>query len=797
MNTQRSRSAAEARRTRRGPRDIRRAVPYALLPLALVACMLASAPWLRAFPSDVIAVPLFGAAALSVLAPVVTVGVGVRRLWVGALIDVLLFVFYELLVALREPVGFADLYSGIVHGPSQILSFALPLVSPRTLLVAPVALCWLAGAVVGECIARGWQTVLPYVTVLATFGLTYAGTARAITSSTDGRRYDTLLGGVLLLVLLLLRTAQAWVSQNESSDSTQPDGVLPLRGLAVGAAVAVGIAAAAAGAVQASSFAGQPATPARVPPLDQSHPLTPIAFVGELRPTNPRSPGQELFKVSVDRATSNYVALANVDYYDGDSWSFSRTFRPSGGVIPADPDPAMRPPGPPVTQQYTIARGAMTSVPWMPHLDRVEQVTGVSVDIDGTSGMVVPAGAFRSADAYSVVSSVTMRNFMQLGRTALVGTSAAQVDTSLANGLAAPLGALVGSLAQETGTSSDAPIPFLQAVTRDFRAHAGLAGAPPTSLPSQSRSASPSASPTPSAHTGGTTFADVLASIRGSHSGTPEQFATLTALLARRLGVPARVVTGFRVPPAQGETTLAAGTYHVTTADAWTWVEIPVRGLGWVVLDPSPGTYAGQTPSNVAASPSVSPSPRPSQNAQLTHSNNGGHAVAPSSRTPHATGMSVGELIGIVLVSLWFALTLVLVVLLARKGLRARRRRRLTDPRHRLLGAWHESLDLLVESGVPDLTYATSAEIVASTRARFGPEPAAEMDFLGTAANVAIFSPAAAVGDAQAEAAWRAQVALSRAVRRRLGWRERLGARLRYNRPRSRRTPINVGDDRG
>jgi hypothetical protein len=388
---------------------------------------------------------------------------------------------------------------------------------------------------------------------------------------------------------------------------------------------------------------------------------------------------------------------------------------------------------------------------------------------------------------------------MQLGRTALLGTSAAQVDTSLANGLAAPLGTLIGSLAQETGTSSDSPIQFLQAVARDFRTRAGLAGAAPSSPaasgPSHSTSARPS--PTPSAHTGGTTFADVLASIRGSLSGTPEQFATLTALIARRLGIPARVVAGFRVPPPRRSALLSAGTYHVTSADAWTWVEIPVRGLGWVVLDPSPGTYAGQTPSSAAASPPVSPSPRPSQNAQLTHSNNGGHAVAPSSKTTHGAGLSARELVGIVLVALWFALTLVLVVLVARKALRTRRRRRFADPRRRLLGAWHESLDLLVESGVPDLTYATSAEVVASTQTRFGPEPAAEVDFLGAAANVAIFNPAARIGAAEAEAAWRAQVALSRAVRRRLSWRERLRARLRYNRPRPRRFRINVGDDRG
>src|SRR5439155_20521026 len=130
------------------------------------------------------------------------------------------------------------------------------------------------------------------------------------------------------------------------------------------------------------AFAGRPVQPARVPPLDQDRPLTPIAFVAGLRPGNPASKGRLLFKMSIDRATSNYVALASVDFYDGDSWSFARTFRPSGGVVPADPDPAMHPPGAPVTQQYRIASGPMTAVPWMPFLDRVDQVNGLTVNVD-------------------------------------------------------------------------------------------------------------------------------------------------------------------------------------------------------------------------------------------------------------------------------------------------------------------------------------------------------------------------------------------------------------------------------
>lgn len=785
---------------------VRRIVPYTLLPLSLIACALASGPWLRAFPSSVLAVPLFGAALLSILAPIVVVGIGVRPLWLTALVDLALGVFYELLVTLRDPSGFDRLWTGLVHGPSQILTFALPLISPRELMVAPVALCWLTGALIGECVARGWYSPLPYLALLVTFGLAYAGTARAITTAEDGRRYDILLGGTLLLAMLLLRAAQAWVAQDESAESTQPEGLLPIRGLATGAVLSIGLTALAAAVVQSSAFTGPPTTPARTPPVDEGRPLSPISFVSGLRPTDPKTPGTPLFRVSTDGAGSRYVTMANVDFYDGDGWSFNRTFRPSGGLLPADADLTLRPKGNTVTQTYTVLPGPLTSVPWMPYENRVQRVSGLGIDIDPDSGMVVPANGLRAGSQYEVQSRVPARTFDQLGRGAQIGTSAQASDLGLAGDLQGPLATLVRSLAQDTGTDPADPVPFLQAVARDFRQDA-LAGGPATALgsaagrPSSSASATPrssgtgsSATPAPSPsvtptassspHTGGTAFADVLASIRGARAATPEQYATLTALIARKLLIPVRVVTGFRLPTSGGRATLPSGIYTVTSSEAWTWLEIPVRGQGWVVLDPSPGTYADQqqTPPSGTTAAST-PAVTPSQTARLTNGNDG-NAVAPPSTVPHHADVSTISLlviIAIVAVSTALAVT---IALLARKWARRRRRRHPRDPRRRLLGAWQESLDLLMEAGLPELGTLTAAEVVEATGERFGAEPAERVRALGAAANVAIFSPASPIDAQAADAAWRDEAALARSVRRRLDWRRRVGTQFRYHRRR-------------
>ncbi len=775
---------------------VRRLVPYLLLPLSLIACALASAPWLRAYPSAIISVPLFGAALLSVLTPVVVNGIGVRRLWQTALIDVALLVFYELLVTLREPAGFGNLYDGLLHGPSQILTFALPLVSPRSLLVAPVALCWLGGAIVGECLARAWQTVLPYAALLAVFALAYAGSARAITSAEDGRRYDTVLAAALLGTLLLLRAAQAWVTQDEAAEATQPEGILPLRGLAIGAALAVVVAVVAAGLAQSSAFSGAPTAPARKPPIDRSKPLTPLSFTAGQRTADPKRAKHTLFTLTTDRASSSYVSIASVDNYDGAGWNFDRTFRPSGGVIPSDQDPALRPVGKAVTQQYSITAGPLASSPWMPFLYRPGKVTGVPVNIDAGSGMIVPARRLRAADSYTVRSAAATTPFARLKADA-VPAGYAPANLQVPASVASALRTLVDSLAAETKTPSSPAVPFLQAVANDFRTSSGLAGAPSASIsaspsggatssaarPAASTSPSPSLSAGNPRRAGGTSFADVLASIRQFRSATPEQYATLTCLVARQVGVPSRVVTGYRIVTPNGSSTLPAGRYRVTSVQAWTWVEVAISGTGWVVLDPSPSRFAVRNPPpDNGATPSPTPTVSPTRNAQITPANDG-RAAAPKSSTPGAHPLSSTSVVLIVLLAVFGSALLLVAFLLLRRRLRVRRRRRRGDPRRRLLGAWQESLDILEEVGLPDLTYLSSREVTAATDARFGEEPAAQVRYLGEAANVAIFRPSSRIAVEGAEAAWRAHVVLRRQLRRRLGWRQRVGAELRYHRP--------------
>jgi transglutaminase-like putative cysteine protease len=67
-------------------------------------------------------------------------------------------------------------------------------------------------------------------------------------------------------------------------------------------------------------------------------------------------------------------------------------------------------------------------------------------------------------------------------------------------------------------------------------------------------------------------------------AGNCEYFAAALAVMARSLGIPARVVNGFQ----RGEWNPYGDYFMVRLRDAHSWVEVFVSGAGWVTLDPSP-----------------------------------------------------------------------------------------------------------------------------------------------------------------------------------------------------------------
>lgn len=66
--------------------------------------------------------------------------------------------------------------------------------------------------------------------------------------------------------------------------------------------------------------------------------------------------------------------------------------------------------------------------------------------------------------------------------------------------------------------------------------------------------------------------------------GHCEYFASAMAVMLRAVGIPARIVNGFR----GGEFNRLTGSYILRARDAHSWVEVYFPGQGWVTFDPTP-----------------------------------------------------------------------------------------------------------------------------------------------------------------------------------------------------------------
>ncbi|NUT99722.1 MAG: transglutaminase domain-containing protein [Saccharothrix sp.] len=172
--------------------------------------------------------------------------------------------------------------------------------------------------------------------------------------------------------------------------------------------------------------------------------------------------------------------------------------------------------------------------------------------------------------------------------------------------------------------------------------------------------------------------------------GTSEQFAASYVVLARIVGIPARLAVGYRAPRASVD-----GEVVVRNKDVLAWPEVAVEGVGWVPLDPA-GTASdsGAAPTRLAevTAQARAELPPPSEPLADPPVSTPGPVAEGSSRT------GVGTL---VLWGLAGLLALVAAVLLAvpvAKLVRTVRRKRRTGV-HGVVGAWWEARDLLRAHG--------------------------------------------------------------------------------------------------
>ncbi|MGI6879081.1 transglutaminase-like domain-containing protein [Microbacterium sp. gxy059] len=182
--------------------------------------------------------------------------------------------------------------------------------------------------------------------------------------------------------------------------------------------------------------------------------------------------------------------------------------------------------------------------------------------------------------------------------------------------------------------------------------------------------------------------------------GDDEQYAVAMAILARELGIPARVVMGFHA----GEDDPHVDPFVASGSTLHAWVEVAFDGYGWVPFDPTPP--ADNVPEEITERPRQEPRPQVLQPPPPPQEPADEPPLVPNEREdaeqdePLLSPL-VWMILGIAGVSL-LVIALLLSPFLVIGGIKlSRRRKRLAapEPSDRIAGGWSELVDRATDLG--------------------------------------------------------------------------------------------------
>jgi len=236
--------------------------------------------------------------------------------------------------------------------------------------------------------------------------------------------------------------------------------------------------------------------------------------------------------------------------------------------------------------------------------------------------------------------------------------------------------------------------------------------------------------------------------------GYCEQFAGTFAVMARALGLPARVAVGFTQGDEQSD-----GSFLVRGRNAHAWPEVWFDGYGWVPFEPTPGrgmpgaeTYTGVTPmqdsGNQAPPPETTTTTTTTTTPEPTTTVAGQTpppTTAPPTNTttppvPPAQQSDDSSFPWLPILGIVAAVALLLASPELVRRWRRRRRRPASDPAHALLELWDRALAALGALGFRAAPALTPLEVSERAAESF-PSIAAPLGRLADVATTATFAP--------------------------------------------------------
>ncbi|NUS00606.1 MAG: transglutaminase domain-containing protein [Kribbellaceae bacterium] len=530
-----------------------------------------------------------------------------------------------------------SLWDAATSGWRRTLESTWP-ASPVPDLVAFVPLLVLLACLIGARVLQRSRllALLPALVV--------AGLSQAYVTVTG---VDALLAGLALAgccVLVLLE----WPSDRGSW----------VRLIAAIAAMAVG-ASTLGVALPASTAVHLPKPSPPDSPTVLSNPLTEIA-------ARLRSPDTVVFTARATGPVDRWPVIA-LDRFDGVTWTASPKFQRLGRELPLDSHVTV-----PVRRQSADVALADWSLPWLPSQSRtLSVVDDRPLLVDPSSGALLAEQS--RPEQYRVNWAEPTVDVDAL--------ASAGVDSDLASG--DDLG--------EVPTGIDE---LARGIAGDVRPSFELALVLEKYLRTNYKLATGDDLPT------GHGYAQLNYFLTKSKRGTSEQFAAAYVVMARLLGLPARLVVGFRQPDAASPD----GTYVIRNRDVLAWPEVAVAGIGWVPLDPT-GTATSKAGSGglAGAAETVRKQLPSTKEIEREHQS---EPTLPGSKAPttyHFPGLTA---LLIVVGALVVAALLWLLGVPLAKAVRRQRRRR-----HGTLGAWAEARDLLRDHGIRVTPAATARDL--------------------------------------------------------------------------------------
>ncbi len=570
--------------------------------------------------------------------------------------------------------GTSDVFDAVTSGLQRTLTTDWPSPDRPDLVGMAGFFVALAAAIAADLAGRRRWHLVPLVPLV----VVHVGIV-ALSAPIGVRLRWVVLNGVLAMAFATLRTD---VGREQLSLLRGERRVLPL------GMVALGIAA----AMSLPLDLVPRADPRRNDPPELTAPLIdPIEATLALRAQDPPLALHQL-SIEGDTVPPSRWRTAALETYDGERWTPDLTLRPLGRRLgPAGPD----------TIGYTV-RFLDDDLSLVP-LAGSPVTVDAPIETDEQRTIVRLVERPDPADEIAVTS-----NIAPTVSDAIDGAIATRPVDENVSGLTE----LAESLAGESGTVLERLQAIEQVMRNDFVLETDAPG-------------------------GGLQRALIDRFLRDTQRGNSEQFTTAFVLLARSIGVDARVATGFEL-----ESAPTSGVVTLSSSEAAIWPEVQLVDGGWFSFDPTPAEEVSdvaeppvepqvQTPA--APQPPVLPPPEPSNETpeadEATENTVGGALNTAVVWLVRIAAVSAGLLIPILLLAAGIA---------AAKFRRRRRRLHAAEPVARIRGAWAVATDALVDAGMTIEPAATDVEI-ARDGEELVPTATPELHRLATMSSAATF----------------------------------------------------------